>query len=283
VPIDPDRALAARFGDVSFAWTADDVIRYHLAIGAGFPSCSGAELQYVYEKVLAVAGTFAVVPASAASEPALRAPGIDHDPLRVVHGEHEIELFGKLPVAASSTNTARITAVHDKGTAASVSVTVETRVADELLARNTFTLLLPGAGGFGGDRGVSVGASPPDRPADLVFAVATLPQQAALYRMTGDRTPVHIDFGAARAAGFARPPVQGLCTWAMVAKGVLELERDADPGALLGFAARFAGPVYPGETLEVSLWRGDGEHAVSARVVERDAAALSRGRIRLRP
>jgi acyl dehydratase len=281
MPIEPDRALAARFDPVSCTWTPDDVIRYHLAVGAGAPRCEGPELRYVFEDVLHVLGTFAALPASAAATPATEAPGLDYDRRGLVHGEQDVELFRALPAACASLNRARVSAVYDTGEAAVLEITVDTESrGGEPLARSTFRLLAPGAGGFGGAAGPTrardLGTSTPD----VRFRVGTLPQQAAWYRMSGDRTPLHIDPARARSAGFPRPPLQGLCTWAMVAKTLVDHELGGNIPAMAGFGARFSGPVYPGETLEVSVWRGDCEDAVRATVVERDAPALSHGRFR---
>jgi acyl dehydratase len=281
MPIEPDRAMAARFEPVSLAWTSDDVIRYHLALGAGAPRCDGPELRYIFEDVLDVLGTFAALPASAAATAATEAPGLDYDLRGLVHGEQDVELFRALPAGCESLNRARVSAVYDKGEAAVLEIAVDTELpGGEPLARNTFRLLVPGAGGFGGEAGPKrardVGTSAPDAR----FRVGTLPQQAAWYRMSGDRTPLHIDPALARSVGFLRAPLQGLCTWAMVAKALVDHELDGNIPSMAGFGARFSGPVYPGETLAVSVWRGESEHAVHATVVERDAPALSHGRFR---
>jgi acyl dehydratase len=257
------------------------VIRYHLALGAGSPECAGTELRYVHEQVLQVLGTFAVVPASAAAAIANTAPGLSYDPGLVLHGEHEIELFGVLPVAGESTNRARIDAVYDKRSAAHVVVEVDTELADgRLVARNRFRLIVAGAGGFGGDPGPVRAPEDTTRAPDAEYHLPTLPQQAALYRMSGDRTPLHVDPAVARAAGFERPTLQGLCTWAMVAKAMVDGELDGDAARLTGFAARFAGPVYPGETLRIRTWRDDDGMRVQADVAERAAPALTYGRFR---
>lgn len=267
---------APRVAQVPYHWTADDVIRYHLALGAGSPDCSGTELGYVYEAALRTLGTFAAVPASAASALIVGRLGVDTSTL--IHGEQAVELFGPLPVDARSHNSAQVSGVRAAGTAVRIDVVVETVSDGTLLARSTFGLLAPGADSGGGAPGAHAASNPPGRAApDAVLTVATLPQQAALYRMSGDRTPVHIDPEAALAAGFPRPTLPGLCTWGMAAKSIVDRELHGDPTALTGFRARFSGPVYPGETLEVSMWRQSGGVAFTARVVERDATALSRG------
>jgi acyl dehydratase len=239
-------------------------------------------LHYVFEDVLQVLGTFLVVPASAAAEVASRHPSLGYDLARVLHGEQEIELFAPVPTAAQSVNRARIEAVYDKGHAAHVVIGVDTELLDgSLLARNRLRLIVPGEGGFGGDRGPSVRTVRPETAPDAVYDVATLPQQAALYRMSGDRGALHIDPAVARTVGLPRPSLQGLCTWAMIAKAVLDHERAGGIGALAGFSARFTGPVFPGETLRVEVWKAAEGYRVEATVLERDAPALSNGLLRV--
>lgn len=281
--IDPDRALAARFEPVSYTWTRDEVIRYHLALGAG-ASCDGSELRYVFEQVLHVLGTFVAVPASAASALAAVGPGLGYDRNQVIHVQQDVELFAAIPVAATSWNQARVVGIYDTGRAALIDIAVETSVdGAPVLARTALRLLLPGAGGFGGDPRPEHPQEGCQGPPDEVFHILTLPQQAALYRMSGDRTPLHVDPETAQAAGFLRPTQPGLCTWGMVAKALVDRELAGRVADMKGLAARFAGPVYPGETLVVSVWRGDGEHCVSATVLERNAPALGAGRFRFGP
>jgi len=284
VTIRPDLALRAQFEPVDFSWEPDDVIRYHLAIGAGSPVCDGPELRYVDEDVLHVLPTFATVPASAAAAVAARAPGLEYDPNLILHGSHEVEVVRPLPVNGRTRNRPRVEAVHDRGRACVVVVVVDTETEDgTAIAVNRFGLILPGEGGFGG-RDEARRADPGDgRAPDIVYRVPTLPQQAALYRMSGDRHRLHIDPEVARAAGFASPPLPGLCTWAMTAKAIVDHELHGAVAAMTGFSARFTGPVYPGETLEVSIWRGMGELAVASVVVERRAPALSGGRFSFDP
>ena len=283
MPVDPELATASRFAPVRVDWSPDDVIRYHLAIGAGAPRCEGPELRYVFEDVLQVLPTFATLPASTAAAIASVGPGLDYNPNVVVQGGQEMEVVAAVPAAASSCNTARVEAVYDKERFAVVVVAVETALAGgELLTVNRFTLLLPGEGGFGGDPGPSTGAAAPRQPPDAIYSVATLPQQAALYRMSGDRHHLHIDPAAARAAGFPAPPLPGLCTWAMAAKALVDHELGGDVQRVATFAARFAGPVYPGDTVEVSVYRQAEGLRFEGSVAGRSGAVLTGGLMRTR-
>jgi acyl dehydratase len=276
--------MASRFAPVRVDWSPDDVIRYHLAIGAGAPRCEGPELRYVFEDALQVLPTFATVAASAAASIASAGPGLDSDPDVVVQGGHEMEVLAPVPAEASSRNTARVEAVYDKQRFAVVVVRVETALDNgELLTVNRFTLLLPGAGGFGGDPGPpGVDAGVRGASPDAVYSVATLPQQAALYRMSGDRHHLHIDPVAARAAGFPAPPLPGLCTWAMAGKALVDRELGGNLERVAGLVARFGRPVYPGETVDLCVYRRPEGLRFEGFVAGRSGAVLGAGLMRIR-
>src|SRR4051794_35346607 len=277
--IDPDMAMAATFAPVTTTWTRDLVILYHLGLGAGDPPTDQRELRYVYEPVLHVLPTFSSLLASDAMRKAAVAPGLDYAATSMVQGSQEVEVLAPVPPEGEAVSTARVEAVFDKGNAALVVLAAETALADgALLARNRLTLFIRGAGGFGGDGGpTSAGqaVSTSSGGAMTEIVVQTLPQQAAMFRLAGDRTPLHIDPAFARAAGLVRPTLPGLCTWGMVCKAVVDNLLDGDVTAVASFTARFSGPVYPGETLVVRAQR-DGRHiAMGASVGERSAPALS--------
>ena len=268
--------MAARFPSVRRAWDRDAVILYHLGLGAGTPPTDACELRYVYEAVLEVLPTFAVVPASDSAVQASAGPGLDYDPDALLQGEQEIVLYRTVPAEGVAVTTARVEAVYDKGSAAVVVVRADSVLGDgSPLSINRFTLFVRGEGGFGGDRGPKVEALDIGGPPDAVFEMPTLPQQAAIYRLMGDRTPLHIDPAAARRAGVDRPTLPGLCTWGMLCKGVVDRLFDGDVGVVGSFGARFVGSVYPGETLQVRAWRQGNRVVLDAIVAERGTPALS--------
>ncbi|BBZ68904.1 hypothetical protein MINS_43330 [Mycolicibacterium insubricum] len=136
--------------------------------------------------------------------------------------------------------------------------------------------LRPRRGGFGGDRGPSTSAETPDRAPDLEIDIPTLPQQALLYRLCGDRNPLHSDPAFASAAGFPRPILHGLCTYGMTAKALTDALVDGDAAAVGSYSARMAGVVFPGETLHLSAWKTDAGYLGTLTVPSRDnAVALS--------
>jgi acyl dehydratase len=187
------------------------------------------------------------------------------DPAMLVHGEQAIELHRPLPVEGVARSTTRIAAIHDKGSGA--VVVTETEAVDaatgEPLFTNRSSAFIRGEGGFGGDRGPS-GARlvPEDREPDEVVRYVTRRDQALLYRLSGDRNPLHSDPAFARRAGFDRPILHGLCTYGFTGRALLHSVCGGDPSRFRSMEGRFSSPVWPGDTLTVSVWRtGDGEAA----------------------
>ncbi|WP_116206108.1 MaoC/PaaZ C-terminal domain-containing protein [Amycolatopsis circi] len=277
MPIDPAVAIGADLGEVNFAWTPSDVLLYHLAVGAGADPVAERELRYTYERDLRVLPTFATVAANLRTfePPALKFPGVDVDLAKVLHGKQEIELHRPIPVEGKAVARTRIADVFDKGKAA--VLVQETEVADESgapLWTARSSIFARGEGGFGGERGPSDKIEWPDREPDAVLDVPTLPQQALLYRLCGDRNPLHADPAFAKAAGFDRPILHGLCTYGIVAKAVVDAFLDGDPERVSAFGTKFAGVVFPGEKLRVRVWRESGRLLVTTTAPERDDAPV---------
>jgi acyl dehydratase len=269
MPIDPAVAVGAELPGRDLSWDPTDVLLYHLAVGAG-PD----ELSYVYERALrGVLPTFAtVIPTLRDTEPPqVSMPGIDVDLARVVHGRQELVLHHPIPPTGTSRAASRIAAVHDKGSAA----VIVTETTTELFT-SRISIFAKGEGGFGGDRGPATRVPVPDRKPDAEVLSPTDPRQALWYRLCGDRNPLHVDPEFASAAGFARPILHGLCTYGIVAKAVVDAALDGEPERVAAYNARFAGIVFPGETLRTRIWREDGRLLLTATVADRDdAPALS--------
>jgi len=248
-----------------------DVILYALGVG-----CGTEELSFVYEQDLKVLPTFAVIPAF----PALFAMGsaIEVNPMMVLHGEQRIELAGPIPTSGKLTTTPTVKAIYDKVKGALVLIETETVDAKgKLLFKNVFGAFVRGEGGFGGDRGPSGPRSPvPERKPDKIVEMKTLPQQALLYRLSGDMNPLHADPSFAKMGGFGTPILHGLCTFGHVGRAVLGAFAGNDPTRFKNFDARFAGVVYPGETIVTEMWdEGNGRIIAQARTKERGELVLN--------
>ena len=172
-----------------------------------------------------------------------------------------------------------IKAIYDKGKAA--LVVVETESVDQkgrLLFRNTSGIFARGEGGFGGDRGPSGPKNaPPDRKPDKSIAMKTLPQQALIYRLSGDMNPLHADPDFAKLGGFDRPILHGLCTYGYAGRAVLKAYCNDDPARMKSFEVRFSGVVYPGETITTDMWQIEPGRIVLTAKTERGEAVLSGG------
>ena len=147
---------------------------------------------------------------------------------------------------------------------------------------NRFAAFLRGEGGFGGEPGPAPGNEPPARDPDHVVESPTLPQQALLYRLSGDKNPLHIDPSFAQLGGFDKPILHGLCSYGIVCKAVVDSALGGDVAAVAGYRARFSGVVFPGETIVTSMWEEGGRIVVSARTKERDTPVISNAAITLR-
>lgn len=273
MPINPDIALGAELPAQEFSWTSSDVLLYHLALGAGNKPTDARELTYATESALRVLPTFAIVAATfhQSEPPAVSFPGIEIDLAKVLHGSQEITVRQPLPTSGKARSQARIADIYDKGKAAViVQETTTTDLDGNVLCTTRSSIFARGEGGFGGHRGPSSAVALPDREPDIVHDSPTLPQQALLYRLCGDRNPLHSDPEFAAGAGFPQPILHGLCTYGVVCKAVADTRFDGDVTRIGSFGGRFAGVVFPGETIRTRLW-DEGDRLVgSASVVERE-------------
>jgi acyl dehydratase len=287
MPIDIDSVLGAKLKEREGSWDPSDVILYHLGLGAGVPPTDPTELAYTYEGHLKVLPSFGVIPASPLLFDMLGLPGMDVDLSKLLHGEQEMELHVALPVTATVRTSARVCEVVDKGKAALVVLETITRDAatDQPLVTNRFSAFIRGEGGFGRDDGGRSAAPPPAPPArqpDFEVDRPTLPQQALLYRLSGDLNPIHADPDFARKGGFDQPILHGLCSFGMVCKAVIDAVLDGDVGRVRRYRARFAGVVFPGETITVRMWSDAGAVFVEALCKERGTPVLSNAVIEVR-
>ncbi|MEW2621961.1 MaoC/PaaZ C-terminal domain-containing protein [Streptomyces sp. NPDC048106] len=289
MPIDAAKALAAGPRSAEITWTAKDVQLYHLGIGAGRPATDPDELRYTLESRLHVLPSFATVAGAGAPGviAGLSMPGVDVDLAGVLHGGQSLRLHRAVPVQGSATATSRIAAVYDKGSAAVLVLRTEVGDAEGPLWTGEARIFVRGEGGWGGDRGPSGRLAEPSGEPDRVVDRPTRPDQALLYRLSGDYNPLHADPEFARRAGFDRPILHGLCTYGMTLKAVVDTLLDGDVGRVRSYTTRFAGVVRPGETLRIRMWRerpaeqdgqarraGEGRVRVAVAVAERDDAPV---------
>lgn len=278
MPIDVAKALAAEPSASELLWSHKDIQLYHLGLGAGVPATDPTELRYTLESRLQVLPSFATVAGGGMSVlSGVSAPGVDIDLAAVLHGSQAIDVRRPIPVNGRATQESRVVDVYDKGKAA--VIVTRTDVADEdgpLWTCDT-RLFVRGEGGFGGERGPSERLEVPDRAPDVSVERPVREEQALLYRLSGDWNPLHADPEFAQLAGFDRPILHGLCTYGMTLKAIVDTELGGDASRVTHYRTRFAGVVFPGETLRIHAWRlGPGRLQVAVTVAEReDAAVLS--------
>lgn len=241
----------------TISWTAKDCATYALGVGAGT-----GELAFTTDNTRDVpARMLPTMPVVLGVDMSVLKAAGTIDWVRLVHAEQSVEVLGPLPAEGSATATTTLAEMWDKGSAALlVAETSLTNDAGDVLSRSHASLFIKGAGGWGGERGPSSGDSgTPDCPPDRTITCPTRDDQALLYRLSGDRNPLHSDPAFARRAGFERPILHGLCTFGFSGRAVLHGMADGDADRVRSVSARFAAPVYPGDVLHVDLWRGDGQ------------------------
>lgn len=263
MPINPD-AVGATGAPIRHTWDSRDAMIYALGVGAGAVDPL-QELQFTTENTqdtaLQVLPTMAVVLSNGAAG-AFGSIGT-FNPAMLVHGEEAITLHGPIPVSGEIESIGTITGIYDKGKGAVVELTSTS--TDVATGQPLFTVVMSafirGEGGFGGDRGPSGPKNvAPERAPDHTISYPTRTDQALLYRLLGDRNPLHTDPAFAAFGGFDRPILHGLCTYGFTGRGLLHLLCDSDPARFTSMEGRFSSPVLPGETLTVNAWTtGNGE------------------------
>jgi acyl dehydratase len=282
MPINPEILLNWKFPELEHTYTERDTMLYALGLGCGADPLDQGQLQFVYEDGLRALPSMAVVlgyPGFWISD-----PGTGVDWKKVLHGEQDITIFKPLPAAGTVIGRTRVTGVFDKGKDKGAALVSERDVTDkasgDLLCRLTSTTMMRGDGGFGGPSGpLPAPHALPDRAPDQTASIATLPQAALIYRLSGDYNPLHADPAVARSGGFDRPILHGLCTFGVVCRALLDMVCGNDPAKLRQMQVRFSAPVYPGETIVTELWReSGGVVSFRARVAQRDLVVINNGR-----
>jgi acyl dehydratase len=278
----------------TFTYGDKDVMLYALGVGMGRDPMDERELPFVYEKNLKVVPTAATVLAAGAGRRAsaqsaeqksgLRVSQLNY--LMVVHGEQKVELHKPLPTTGSFTATSRTIGAYDKGKdkgAVVINETVWTDEKGEKVATLTGSTFARGDGGFGGPTEGAPEPHPvPTRKPDISVPFETRADQALLYRLNGDRNPLHSDPDVAKRAGFPRPILHGLCTYGITCRAVLQEIVDYESDKILSHQARFSAPVFPGDTITVDLWKDGDVVSFEARVLDRGATVIRNGKTVLR-
>jgi len=266
------------------SWTSKDTLLYAVGVGAGLGDPL-RELEFTTENSEGIAQqvlpTFGVLISQA---PATRGIG-EFNHAMLVHAEQAFELHRPLPVAGTARTTTTVTGIYDKGSGALVttrSEAVDATTGEKLVTARSATFIR-GEGGFGGDRGGSEPWELPSRPADHRVVMATRPEQALIYRLSGDRNPLHADPKFAARGGFPKPILHGLCTYGVTGRALLHALCGSDPARFASMSGRFTKPVWPGESLAVSIWvNGDG--TASFQTANQDGVVvIDRGTVRFRP
>ena len=279
MPINLDQAIGAELEPAEFSWSSSDVQLYHLGLGAGADPLAERELRYLVDDTPQVLPTFGNVAQTfhMTEPPTVRFPGIDIELSRVLHASEAVLVPGPIPPSGTGRAVTRFTDIWDKGKAAVIwSETTVTTPDGTPLWTQKRSIFARGEGGFGGERGPSTSVEPPARAPDFELTLPTLPQQALLYRMCGDRNPLHSDPEFASAAGFPKPILHGLCTYGIGCKALVDAFLDGDVAQVGSYGARFAGVLFPGEPLKASIWKQNGSFVGVLTAPERgDAIVLS--------
>jgi acyl dehydratase len=281
MPIDVQQALGASLPDGQSSWVPDDVMLYHIGVGAGVPATDPNELEYTYEQNLKVLPSFGVIPVFGTLMGVMQVPGAQINPMMILHGEQDLEIHKPIPTSATAKHAAKVIEIWDREKGASIVLEAKTTDAasGEPLFTNRFSVYVRGEGGFGGERGPRPGNLPPEREPDVVVESTTLPQQALLYRLSGDKNPLHADPSFAAMGGFDKPILHGLCSFGIVCKAVVDNVLDGDVTKVARYQVRFAGVVYPGETIQTNVWKEGDQLLIRALVKEREAPALTNAAI----
>jgi acyl dehydratase len=282
--LDYDDLMSRRADDRPLAYTDTQMLLYNLSVGMGRDPQDEGELPFVFERPhLKVVPTAAAVLGGGSGG---LLGGVPIDWTKVLHGEQRLTAHRPIPAAAELVGSSRISEVTDKGAdkGATITITVDVRLASgEPLYSMDNVIFARGNGGFGGpSKSAAVPHVMPERAPDLTQATETRADQALLYRLNGDRNPLHAEPDFAARAGFPRPILHGLCSYGIACRAVLASVLDYDPTKLKTFDVRFTSPVFPGETIHTDIWVDGGVVSFRSRIEARGVTSLNNGRCLIR-
>ncbi|WP_449372630.1 MaoC/PaaZ C-terminal domain-containing protein [Arthrobacter psychrolactophilus] len=269
--------IGKRSEGAPFSWESKDALLYALSVGAGTPD-PAANLAFTTENSRGIEQqalpTFAVV--LGGSSGSMKDLG-GFKLSQVLHGGQTIALHKSLGSSGTVVPVRFLSAVHDKGKNAILELTTELLdpLTREVVASSITQMVIRGEGGFGGDSRPSENWEAPSSEADFTVNQLTTPDQALLYRLNGDRNPLHSDPALAQMVGFAKPILHGLCTLGFAGRMILETLADSNPDDFGSLSVRFAAPVTPGDELTTSIWKTESGASFQVRVG--DTVVLDRG------
>ncbi len=277
MPIDP-KLVGKELPSLEHTYNNKDIILYALGIGAGKDA---GELKFVYENGLEPLPTYGVIPPFGALFGIAGMEGMDFNLAMLLHGEQYLELYRPIPVEGILTSYPKISGIYDKGKGALVEIDVITKDSKgEELFMNRFSTFIRGEGGFGGDRGPEPDFKPPDRSPDRVVEMPTMPQQALLYRLSGDMNPLHADPDFAAMGGFEKPILHGLCTFGFAGRAALQEFCANEPSKFKAIKARFSRHIFPGETIVTEMWQEKPDQIIlQCKTAERGEYCLTNGSV----
>jgi acyl dehydratase len=283
MPVTYDGLMSLRSDGDVFTYGDRETMLYALGVGMGRDPMNEDELRYVYENDLKTLPTLASV--IAWGQRTIGQAGINY--LMVVHGEQRLTMHKPLPSAATIVSDERVVAAVDKGAGKGALIYTEKVIrlkdTNEKLCTVGGTIFARGDGGFGGPSTGGPEPHPvPERKADAVCETDTRVDQALLYRLSGDRNPLHSDPKIAKMAGFPRPILHGLCSYGTACRAVLKTMCNYDHTMITGFDVRFSAPVFPGETIVTEMWKDGNVVSFRSKVKERDVVVLNNGKCTLK-
>ena len=277
--IDYDKIMSLETKNQKFSYSDRETMLYGLGVGFGKDPLNNEELKFVYERDLKTAPSMATVISWGAGN--MRESGINY--LLVLHGEQRLKMYEPLPYAADILVDSSVKGVFDKGKEKGALIITETDIklkeSEKLLCTLSSTTFARGDGGFGGPSdGAPVPHSIPDRKSDDEFFADTEPNQALIYRLSGDRNPLHSDPEIAKAAGFDAPILHGLCTYGTACRTIISNVCNYDSTLIEEFNVRFSSPVYPGEKISTEIWQDDNVISFRCWVRDRNVMVLNNGK-----
>ena len=277
MPINYDEIMSMTSENVGISYSDKDSILYSLGVGLGNDPMNMAELKYVYEN------SQVALPSMATNfqyhSPLLLKANINF--ILVVHGEQKLSFTNPLPVSGDFISNAKVIGCYDKGAGKGAVIDVETTIKlkkdNTEICKLVSTTFARGDGGFGGPESPKSEIFKPEGDPDIIHEIATKPDQALIFRLSGDYNPLHSDPNFAKTAGFEKPILHGMCTYGIACRSLVESVCEGDAKRLKKFDCRFSSPVYPGETIVTEMWKNGSKVYYQSKVKERDKIVIKNG------